>query len=209
VKYIILVLVLSTIFSSCNTPEPRIKVMGDMIIARTSLSGKEIFDTVSSHIPAFAFTSQYGTVVDTGTVANQVYVVDFFFTHCPSICPKMAAQMRRIYDKYGATGQVKILSHSIDPVRDSVPVLVGYAGKLHVVGSNWLFLTGNKDSIYAIADKYLAFAKEDKDAPGGFVHDGNFILMDKQRRVRGYYDGTKDDKVDQLLLDIETLLHEK
>ena len=117
--------------------------------------------------------------------------------------------MHKVYEKYKDNPDVIIISHSIDPARDSVPALKIYAEKLNINSRKWHFITGNKDSIYAIADHYLEFAKEDKDAAGGFIHDGNFILVDRQRRVRGYYDGTTDDGAAKLLVDIENLLHEK
>jgi protein SCO1/2 len=121
----------------------------------------------------------------------------------------MAAEMHKVYERYKDEKDLLILSHSIDPVRDSSGSLKSYAQKLNVSGSNWHFLTGNKDSIYAIADHYLEFAAEDKDAPGGFIHDGNFILVDRQRRIRGYYNGTTDEGAEKLIADIDKVLHEK
>lgn len=197
------------ILVSCeNTPPPVLKVLGEKIVHRKTVSGQVINDTVTATIPAFSFIDQDGHQVDTNTVKGKIYVVDFFFTHCPSICPKMKAEMHKVYEKYKGN-DVLILSHSIDPERDSISVLKNYAEKLNIDNNKWRFLTGNKDSIYAIADHYLAYAKEDKDAAGGFVHDGNFILVDRQRRIRGYYDGTTDDGVQKLMDDMDKLLHEK
>ena len=192
-----------------DAPPPKVQVLGRKLVEKRTVNGQVEYDTTTAQIPPFQFVDQDGTVVDTNTVRGKIYVVDFFFTHCPSICPKMKAEMHKVYDRFKAHDDVLILSHSIDPVRDSVSVLKRYADKLEIEGKKWHFLTGNKDSIYGIADHYLEFAKEDKDAAGGFIHDGNFILVDRQRRIRGYYDGTTDDGTEKLMTDIENLLHEK
>ena len=193
--------------SSCNNTTLPIygpKVSTDVI--RYDLKGT---DSVDYTIPAFQFTDQDGKLVDTNTVHNKIYVADFFFTSCPSICPKMMKEMDAVYEKYKNNKDVVILSYSIDPVRDSVPRLKSYEKKIGFESAKWHLLTGNKDSIYHLADSYLVSAAEDPDAPGGHIHSGNFILIDKHRRIRGYYDGTKDDKVEKLMDDMDVLLKEK
>lgn len=197
-------------FAGCvDVPPPKVQVLGQKLVEKRTVNGQVEYDTVTASIPAFRFIDQDGAIIDTNTVKGKIYVVDFFFTHCPSICPKMKAEMHRVYEQYKGENDVLILSHSIDPERDSVPVLKNYASKLNLDSHIWHFLTGDKAAIYAIADHYLESAKEDKDAAGGFVHDGNFILIDRQRHVRGYYDGTTDQGTDKLIADIQTLLHEK
>lgn len=209
-KWLIIVISFCALLSGCvDAPPPKVQVLGQKLVEKRTVNGQVEYDTTTAIIPAFQFVDQDSMVVDTNTVKGKIYVVDFFFTHCPSICPKMKAEMHKVYDKYKDNKDVLILSHSIDPARDSVAVLKNYASKLNLSSGKWLFLTGNKDSIYAIADHYLESAKEDKDAAGGFIHDGNFILVDRQRRIRGYYDGTTDEGADKLLADIESLLHEK
>jgi len=209
-KWLITTISISIILSGCvDAPPPKVQVLGQKLVEKQTVNGQVEYDTVTATIPAFSFIDQDGTVIDTNTVRGNIYIVDFFFTHCPSICPKMKAEMHKVYEKYKDKKDVLILSHSIDPARDSVPALRNYANKLNLDSRKWHFLTGNKDSIYAIADHYLESAKEDKDAAGGFIHDGNFILVDRQRRIRGYYDGTTDAGTDKLITDIESLLHEK
>ncbi len=209
-KWLITVIGICTLLSGCvDAPPPKVQVLGQRLVEKHTVNGRVAYDTVTAVIPAFQFLDQDSNVIDTNTVQGKIYVVDFFFTHCPSICPKMKAEMHKVYIKYKDNKDVLILSHSIDPARDSISVLKRYAEKLDLNSDKWHFLTGNKDSIYAIADHYLESAKEDKDAAGGFIHDGNFILVDRQRRIRGYYDGTTDDGTDKLLADIEALLHEK
>lgn len=117
--------------------------------------------------------------------------------------------MLRVYEKYKDNPDVVILAFTIDPARDSVARLKAYEAKLGVAAPKWNFLTGVKDSIYATADNFLVSAAEDPDAPGGHVHSGNFILADKQHRLRGYYDGTKEESVQKLLDETDVLLKEK
>lgn len=209
-KWFLPVLAISILLVSClNGPPPRLQVLGEKIVKKQTVNGLVEYDTFTAKIPAFRFTDQDSNTVDTSTVNDKIYVTDFFFTHCPSICPKMKAEMHKVYEKYKDRPDFQIISHSIDPERDSVAALKTYASKLNIDSRQWHFVTGSKDSIYALADHYLEFAKEDKEAAGGFVHDGNFILVDRHRRIRGYYDGTSDQSTDKLMNDIETLLHER
>ncbi len=209
-KWLITVISFSFLLWGCdNKPPAKVQILGQKLVEKKTVNGQVEYDTVNATIPAFQFVDQDSTVIDTNTVKGKIYVADFFFTHCPSICPKMKSEMHKVYEKYKDNKDVIILSHSIDPVRDSISVLKRYADKLNLDSHKWHFMTGPKDSIYAIADHYLAFVKEDKDAVGGFIHDGNFILVDRQRRVRGYYDGTTDIGADKLINDIQGLLNEK
>ena len=114
--------------------------------------------------------------------------------------------MLKVYGTYKNSADVRILSHSIDPKHDSVPVLKKYADKLGVSGNTWWFLQGKKEDVYSIAEKnYLVAVKQDSSAAGGYVHQGYFVLVDQQKRVRGAYDGTEPKQVDQLIADIKTL----
>lgn len=195
---------LSLFLISCND-QSTLPVYGNkMAVVRTE-NGRQITDSVDYTLPGFRFVNQDSAEVNVGTVHDKIFVVEFFFTSCPSICPKMQAQMLRVYEKYQSNPDILILAFTIDPSRDTVAKLRSYASKLGVESSKWHFLTGNKDSIYSIADKFLVSAAEDPDAPGGHVHSGNFILVDRQRRLRGYYDGTKAESVDKLLADMDVL----
>jgi len=127
-------------------------------------------------------------------------VADFFFTTCPTICPKMTMEMRKLYEKYKEDPQVMFLSHSIDPKRDSVGRLKQYATDLGVFGQkSWYFVTGDRKEIFDIGQQaYFVSAKEDHDEPGGIMHSGAFILIDPQKRIRGIYDGTRDEVVGEV-----------
>jgi protein SCO1/2 len=191
-------------FFGCN-PNSKLPVYGNK--KAVVINGK--VDSIDYTIPIFSFIDQNNSIVNSVTARNKILVADFFFTSCPSICPKMMKEMLRVYEKYKTDSDVIILSFSIDPQRDSVPRLKAYERKLDFESSKWRLLTGNRDSIYHFAEKLLVSASEDPDAPGGHIHSGNFILIDKQRRIRGYYDGTKDESVDKLLNELDILLSEK
>ena len=117
-------------------------------------------DTIYPTIPDFSFTNQNGETVTNADFEGKIYVVDFFFTHCPTICPKVTAQMLRVHDRFKDSSNVLLLSHSIDPKHDTIGRLNEYAGKLGVVAPKWQFVTGEKDSIFGIADDYFSIAKE-------------------------------------------------
>lgn len=163
-------------------------------------------DTIYHTIKAFAFLNQDSQIVNNETVKGKIYVSDFFFTSCRTICPKMKTQMLRVYQDIQELDDVIILSHTIDPEYDTVGLLKDYAVRLGVSSKKWHFLTGDKDEIYKIAQtSYFVTAFEDKTEPDGFVHSGAFLLVDKQGRIRGKYDGTVEADVDRLMKDIRRL----
>lgn len=165
-------------------------------------------DTLYHSIPNFSLLDQDSSLITEEAIAGKIYVADFFFTSCPTICPKMSQQMLRLHDSLLTEDRVILLSHTIDPVHDSVAVLKAYAEALGVESKRWHMLTGDQDIIYDLGAEYMVPVAEDPDAPGGFLHSGAFILLDEERRVRGYYDGTIPQKVDELMQDIRFLLHE-
>jgi protein SCO1/2 len=167
-------------------------------------------DTIYHQIPAFRFLNQDSVWVSEKDMAGKIYIADFFFTSCPTICPKMKTQLLRIYERYAENDVIRILSHSIDPTYDTPSVLKQYATRLQVKSPRWNMLTGDKAAIYKLGEKsYMVTAQEDKNEAGGFVHSGAFILVDKNRHIRGIYDGTQEAEVNHLIEDIEILLHEK
>lgn len=176
------------------------------ILGRTEINGT---DTVYHTIADFRFVDQDSNWVTPETFKDKIYVADFFFTSCPTICPIMEAQMLRVYDSIQNKPDVLLLSHTIDPKHDTVAVLKAFAGKLGVKSDKWHFVTGDKDDIYKLGQtSYMVSASEDPSAVGGYVHSGAFILVDKDRHVRGVYDGTKADQVNKLMGDIDVLLKE-
>jgi protein SCO1/2 len=163
-------------------------------------------DTVYHTIADFKFVDQDSIEVTNETFSGRIYVADFFFTSCRTICPIMKTQMLRVYDSIQNDPSVLLLSHTIDPEYDTVGLLHDFAERLGVKSDKWHFVTGNKEDIYKIAQtSYFSTALEDKTEPDGFIHSGAFLLIDKQRRIRGKYDGTKEEDVNRLLGDIQRL----
>jgi protein SCO1/2 len=162
-------------------------------------------------IPAFSFTDQDGKTITEKTVEGKIYVADFFFTRCGSICPKMTNNMGILQEKFKNDDNVILLSHSVTPDDDSVPVLKRYAENKGVISGKWHLLTGNKDDIYRIAKKeyYAGDTVGYYSVNNEFLHTENFILVDKHRRIRGVYNGTLPLEMDRLADDIGTLEKEE
>lgn len=160
-------------------------------------------------ISDFRLVDQLGDTITLADAAGRIIVADFFFTTCPTICPKMTAQMARVQEAYRTDDRVVLLSHSVTPEMDSVPVLAAY-GELHGADpKHWHLLTGDRLQIYRLARRsYFACLDEGDGGPDDFVHTENFVLVDSQRRIRGFYDGTRIDEVDRLIGDIAKLLKE-
>ena len=156
----------------------------------------------------YTFTDQENRPVAQEMFAEKIYVADFFFTSCPTICPIMKSQMLRVYEKYKDDQRIVLLSHSIDPEHDTVEVLRDYGARLGIEADRWHLVTGSKEEIYNTAKRYGLAAMEDKNAPGGFIHSGSFTLVDRQGRIRGYYRGTEEEAVNRLIDDIAWLLNE-
>lgn len=164
-------------------------------------------DTIYYTVPDFSFTDQDGKTVDKSIVEGKLYVTDFFFTTCPTICPRMKDQMLRVYHEFKGDSRVKLISHTIDPKHDTVALLNDFAyNKLEIEPGIWHFVTGEQQKIYDIARDYMVVAGEDGSAPGGYIHSGKFVLVDQNGHIRGYYDGTDPLTVADLMRDMKTLL---
>ena len=200
-SFYLLALIASISLVACKDTEP-LKKLGEMDISENG-------DTTFYTIPDFTFTNQIGQKITNETFKDQIYVVDFFFTFCPSICPIVKDQMIRIYDEFEDTPELQFVSHTLAPRQDSIPALKKYADKLKVSADRWHFVTGNEDLIYDMADAYFISAEINDNAPGGFDHSGRLILVDKNRHIRASCEGTDPASVDQFMKDIKKLLNEK
>lgn len=154
----------------------------------------------------FLFYNQDNQPVTPAVVAGKVYVADFFFTSCPSICPIMKRQMVRVYEAFQDEPAVLLVSHSIDPEHDTVEVLHNYADGLGIRTEKWHLVTGEQEQIFAMAKHYMLAAMKHDEAPGGYLHSGSFVLVDVAGKIRGYYNGTDSEEVDQLIRDLKGLL---
>ena len=189
------------IICSCKSETHKLPILGNY-----ELQGK---DTIYPTIKEFSFVDQDSSVITNDTFKNQIYVADFIFLSCPTICPIMNNQLKSVYTVYKDNPKVSFLSHTIDPKHDTIPALKEYTVR-NDIGDSWHFVTGNRDSIMKIAgDSYFTIAYPDANEPGGLVHSGGFVLVDKNSHVRGVYDGTDETETQHLIDDIEILLAEQ
>lgn len=205
----LIVLLIAFTLWNCGGNAERLPILGERETIKKIVDGKEVVDTVYHTIPDFKFVNQNGDTVTAQNFNDKIYVADFFFTTCPTICPVMKKQMKKVYEKFKGENEVAILSHTIDPDHDTPSVLKEYAKDLGVTSTQWMFVTGQREKIYEIGEKqYLVVAGADSTAPGGYIHSGAFVLVDKQKRVRGMYNGTDEAGTQRLIADIERLREE-
>jgi protein SCO1/2 len=167
-------------------------------------------DTIYHSLKPFSFINQDGKTITDKDYEGKIYVADYFFASCQTICPKMATELQRVQDKFAYTkGLVQVLSHTVNPENDSVPVLKAYSNMVHADNSIWNFVTGDKKQLYEMArESYLVNAMEGDGGPDDFIHSEFFILVDKEKHIRGIYDGTNIKEVNELLDDIKVLIAE-
>ncbi len=179
-------------------------------IATIEKRGKKMDDTIWHQVKNINFTNQLGKKVSLDDLKGKIIVVDFFFTSCPSICPGLARNMKRLQDSYKMNDTiVQFLSVSIDPVRDSVPRLRAFADKYNANHDSWWFVTGDKKEIYDFALQEMKASVADVNVDTAFIHTENFFLLDTNRIVRGWYNGFDTLKLAQLAKDIPTVLIER
>lgn len=169
-------------------------------------------DTIYHKVPDFEFINQYGDTVSFANFEDKIIVADFFFTTCPTICPIMTKQMARLQWMLEdpAFKDVVLLSHTVNPNHDTPEVLLRYAKENNADLTRWTFVTGDQQEIHDQGfNGYLLSTQEDAGAPGGFLHSGSFILLDKEHHIRGIYDGTSSKEVDDLAADIKMLKKEE
>lgn len=170
---------------------------------------KKVNDTAYHTVAPFFFIDQYGNKVTEKETEGKVYVTDFFFTTCQSICPIMSKELERVYKAFKDRGDFMILSHTVDPETDSIKHLMAYA-KLHgVTDRKWLFVTGEKKHLYEMArNSYLLNAEQGDGGEEDFIHTQNFALIDKEKHIRGFYDGTDSIEINRLIVDLNCLFDE-
>lgn len=167
--------------------------------------------TDKSHkIQSFDFTNQYGESITEKTVEGKIFIADYFFTTCQSICPKMSTQMERVQEAFKNDPEVLILSHTVAPEEDSIESLAVYAAEHHAIKNKWHFLTGSKKALYKQARRsYLLDEEEGNGDEDDFIHTDKFALIDWNMQIRGYYSGIDSTEVNKLINDIKTLEAEK
>jgi protein SCO1/2 len=202
------VFMISAIYSILK-PEKRLPVFNPVDV-NPRLVDQSLLHINSNHkIGDFSLINQNGKVITQEDYKDKIYVSDFFFTTCQTICPIMTYNMAKIQKEFSEDDSVMLLSHSVTPEIDSVAVLRDYADRKGVVDAKWNVTTGDKKHIYELARKsYFAVVDEGDGGDQDFIHTENFILVDKKRQIRGYYDGTQDEEMDRLITDIKTLQKE-
>lgn len=167
-------------------------------------------DTIYHKIPDFSLTNQNGETVSLSDLEGKIYVADFFFATCPTICPKMTTHMLELQKHFYDLEDFHLISYTVNPEHDTPEVLKEYAEKVRAKDSVWDFVTGPKKEIYDLAlNGYLVNAMEDEMAAGGFLHSQWLVLVDKQGRIRGYFDGTSTVETNDLMDAIEILFKEE
>lgn len=194
------------LFYNALKPQKTLKVYSPAMV-NSELVAEEIQHIRKYHtIANFSLTNQNGETITQENYKDKIYIADFFFTTCPTICPIMTKNMAVLQDKIKDDSDVLLLSHSVTPNIDSVAQLKKYALEKGVLDSKWNLVTGSKKEMYELARKsYLAVKTDGDGGPFDMIHTENFILVDKERRIRGFYDGTKAVDIEKLMEDLSIL----
>ena len=218
-KRILFLLLFSTVFigiiyySNVSDNPKKLPVINPIDVNKEMVDPELLRLGYGHRIAHFRLTDQDGNSFSDKPLENKIYVAEYFFTTCRTICPLMNTQMARVQNAFSKETDVHLLSFTVDPEYDTPSVLKKYAYDHGAISGKWHFLTGSKKDLYTLARKSFfvlkpAEAINQGDVGSDFIHTNNFVLVDKQRRIRGYYDGTSAAAVDQLIVDIRILLNE-
>jgi len=208
--FLIVVIVLSaiilTLFYSALKPKKMLPIYNPSMVNPELVDSTIQYISKYHTIADFSFTNQNGKIISQKDYEGKIYVADFFFTTCGSICPKMTTNLADVQKAFINNPKVMLLSHTVFPETDNVAVLKEYAKKNGVIDTKWNLVTGDKKQIYTMARKsYLAVKLGKPEELYDMVHTENFVLVDSKRRVRGFYDGTKKEEMERLIEDINFL----
>lgn len=194
--YFVSVFILS--LSSCQEDNKPLPFIGQKKI----VDGKEVHHKV----PDWTYINQDSTTVTNSDLADYIYITDFFFTSCPSICPKVMKQMLLLQEEFKNEPMVKLVSFTLDPKRDTPKALSAYAKNIGADTDKWWFLVGEKEATFDLANEYFVVAYEDKDVPGGFDHSGKILLVDKKGHIRSFSEGTDPSTTPKMIKDTRKLI---
>ncbi|HTB30850.1 MAG TPA: SCO family protein [Bacteroidia bacterium] len=194
--------------SNSKKPLRSLPYIGVTSVDSAKVDGKYKVDTIYHKVLDFKLTDQFGQTVTLDTFKNKVFIANFFFAQCPGICKRMNSLLETATFKFKGNPYVKFVSYTVDPVRDSVPVMLEYAKMHDATPYQWYFLTGDKNEIYNLARKSY-YAAVDDSAGGNFVHTQNMALVDMQGHIRGIYSGTDSTEINKMVIDINLLLQEE
>jgi len=202
----VLSVIIVILFYNALKLEERLPIYQPNMVTATLVDSSMQYVRKYHSIADFKLVNQNGDTITQNTYADKIYVADFFFTTCPSICPVMTANLAEVQDEFKDDNEVLLLSHSVTPEIDSVAQLKKYAVEKGVIDQKWNLVTGDKKQIYELARKsYMAVMDDGDGGAYDMIHTENFMLIDKERRIRGYYDGTNKEEVEKLIRDIEIL----
>ena len=196
----LLVLISITIACDPVSKDKTLPYIGERIV--------ENGDTTYHRIPSFEFSNQNGIAINNESFSDGIYLADFFYTYCPTICPIVISQMQRLQAEFRNESKVRFVSFALDPKRDNVERLKEYSQQLQVDQKKWHFLTGDKETIWDLAEDFFVSVAEDSEDPGEIAHSGKIILVDSQGHVRAFAEGTDEDDVTELIEDVKFLLKE-
>lgn len=205
-KFIVALIGLALV--ACSENEPKLPYVGNFDIEYKTVNGVEIADTVYPKMVDFMFLNQDSVETWGHDMEGKIWISDFFFTSCPTICPTMTTQMKRVAKGLeDVQEQIQIMSFSIDPKRDQPSVLRRYREKYGITNKNWIFLTGDEARTHRLGiENFQVFANEDPNSAGGYAHSPAFTLIDKEGYIRGVYVGTETEDVDRLIKDVHRLI---
>lgn len=210
IVFLVLSAIILTLFYNALKPKKTLKIYNPADVNPEMVDTTVQFIKRDHTIDDFSFTNQNGKTITQKDYEGKIYVADFFFTTCPSICVPMGENMAWLQEQIKNNPKVMLLSHTVTPDIDTPEVLKAYAQKKGVIDSKWNLVTGKKEDIYYIARKsYLAVKTTDSSELYDMVHTENFVLVDSKRRIRGFYDGTNLEEVKKLLEDIKFLSGEE
>jgi len=203
---IVLSAIILTLFYSALKPKKMLPIYNPSMVNPELVDSTIQYISKYHTIADFSFTNQNGKIISQKDYEGKIYVADFFFTTCGSICPKMTTNLADVQKAFINNPKVMLLSHTVFPETDNVAVLKEYAKKNGVIDTKWNLVTGDKKQIYTMARKsYLAVKLGKPEELYDMVHTENFVLVDTKRRVRGFYDGTKKEEMERLIEDINFL----
>jgi len=207
--YLYFLIFLASFNLSCNQVSKEVLPVLNPTDLNPKLVDISLQNTDKDHkVSDFTLTNQNGKTITQDDYKNKIYVADFFFTSCTTICPIMTNNMTKIQEVFLKTDDVMFLSHSVTPEIDSISVLRKYADSKGVIDSKWNVTTGDKKHIYKLArQSYFAVVEQGDGGLQDFIHTTNFVLVDKKKQIRGIYDGTNNDEIQRLINDIQILLN--
>ncbi len=194
IRNLIILIVTALFFSACESKRILPK-LGKIDLEYRVVNGKKVADSIFQKIPEFRFLNEDSIFVGNKNFKNKIWIAEFFFTSCPTICPVMNLQLKKLNkETYALNKHIQFLSFTIDPENDTPSILKDYKKRYGINSENWAFLTGNETETHALGiNNFLTFAGKDDEAAGGYAHSGSFTLVDKKGIVRGVYEVTNFD----------------